>query len=194
VPNSASVSSPSYSIDDIDVVATPGLSSEPVLPAESPASQAREREVAASEGGDGGPGGLWLLVIPALLLALAASVPAAKALRRARRRRGDERARVLGAARELESFALDAGVEIDPALGPSQRAGTLWRELGIDADRIYGLASAARFAPAAPPEGAGAEAWRELRRARRGLGWARRARAGLRLRSLRARGRASSLP
>ena len=110
---------------------------------------------------------------------------AAKAVRRARRRRGDERTRVLGAARELESLLLDLGHPPDPAATAVERARTSWRELGIDAAAIYGLASAARFDPSAPRIGSGDEAWRAFGAARRVIGWRRRVRAGLRLRSLR---------
>ena len=86
----------------------------------------------------------------------------AKAVRRRRRRQGDERTRVLGAAREFESLLLDLGHPIDPASTTAERARASWRELGIDAAAIYGLASAARFDPSQPRVGSGDQAWREL--------------------------------
>jgi hypothetical protein len=186
VPNRASVSSPNYSTAGLDRASAPQVSPEAVRPsAPTPAPRPEPGVPAGGAGGAGTGTGPWLAGLVGLL-ALAALAPfTLKAVRRARRRHGDERARVLGAARELESFALDAGLPLDPALAPTERADVLWRRLGIDAGRIYGLASTARFAPSDPPPGSGREAWTELARARRRLGWRRRAMAGLRLRSLR---------
>ena len=186
VPNRASVSSPSYSIADVDLASAPQVSAEPVRPSAATVTQRPEPSLPGGTASGGGTSaGPWLAALAGLLVLAALAPLALKALRRARRRRGGERTRVLGAARELESLALDAGLPLDPALAPTERAGLLWRRLGIDADLIYGLASAARFAPSEPPPGSGRQAWSELARVRRKLGWGRRVRAGLRLRSLR---------
>jgi hypothetical protein len=93
---------------------------------------------------------------------------------------------VLGAAREFESLLLDLGHPADPAATTAERAHASWREHGIDAGAIYGLASAARFDPSQPRAGSGDQAWRELGQARRTISWRRRMRASLRIRSLRA--------
>jgi hypothetical protein len=107
-------------------------------------------------------------------------------VRRVRRRNGTERDRVLGAARELESWLTDLGVPPDPAATPSERAAATRRSLGIDTATIYGLASDAKFSGHDPAPGAGAAAWRELRTVQRGLGKRARLGAALRSRSLRA--------
>lgn len=185
--NSASVSSSTYSTKGLTTTVASALSSAPVNPAPSAPAQRPEPAgpsgpVAATPSGGMSP---WLWLTP-LGLALVALLPwAVKVVRRLRRRRGDERARVLGAARELESLLVDLGAPPDPAATPVERATTARRDLGIDAARIYGLASEARYSPVAPAPGAGQEAWDELETARRQLGWRYRARAGMRLRSLR---------
>lgn len=186
VPNSASVSSPSYSRDGLDITIDPGISAAPVRPTPPPGAQRNDEGVPpAAVGTTTGFDARWLLTIPAVLLFVLGTPFALKCARRMRRRRGGERARVLGAARELESLLEDAGRPIDPALSPAERVRLVWRDLRIDAERIYGLASAARFAPGEPPSGSGRGAWGELARIRRTLGWRRRARAGLSVRSLR---------
>jgi len=186
VPNSASVSSPNYSRDGVDITIDPGISAAPVRPTPPPGAQRNDERIPpAAVGTTEGFDARWLLTIPATLLLALGTLLALKGGRRIGRRRGGERARVLGAARELESLLEDAGRPIDPALSPAERVRIVWRDLGIDAERIYGLASAARFAPREPPPGSGRAAWGELARIRRSLGWRRRARAGLSLRSLR---------
>src|SRR6185295_11791739 len=109
----------------------------------------------------------------------------AKLVRRARRRRGDERARTLGAALELESLLADLGRAPDPSLTAEERAARVRRELGVDAAVVYRLAAAARFAPGPPARGTGALAWRELARVRRSIAFRRRLVASVRLTSLR---------
>ncbi len=187
VPNSASVSSSAYSREGIDLNIDEEIAPAPVRP--SPAPDPSLKEPRFNDGGtaaDRGWGpGRWLWTVPGVLLAALLAPLTAKAVRRARRRRGDERARVLGAARELESLLLDLGHPPDPSATTTERADTSWRELGIDAAAIYGLASAARFDPSPTRTGSGDEAWRALGAARRTIGWRRRLGAGLRIRSLR---------
>ena len=187
VPNSASVSSPDYSREGIDIDdPESSIAATAIRPAPSPDRSLREPEGAANETPSQGSGARRLLwAIPAGVLAALLAPLGLKAARRARRRRGDERARVLGAAREFESFLLDLGYPPDPATTTAERIRASWRELGIDAAAIYGLASAARFDPSVPRVGSGDAAWRAFAAARRGIGWRRRARAGLRFRSLR---------
>lgn len=185
VPNRTSVSSPSYTRDGVDISIDPGVSAAPVLPTAPDPQRSNEGVPSAPTSSSGGHDRRWLLLIPGALLLAAATPLGLKALRRIRRRRGGERACVLGAARELESLLVDAGRPVDPSLGPAERARLVWRDLGIDAEQIYGLASSARFAPGEPPAGSGRAAWGELARIKRRLGWRRRVRAGLSVRSLR---------
>ena len=185
VPNSASVSSRAYSRANIDLKVNPGISAAPVRPT-TPPNPARNEQIAPA-GGSASDGfdGRWLVAIMGALLLALGTPFALKCARRMRRRRGGERERVLGAARELESLLEDVGWPLDPALSATERARVVWRDLGIDAEGIYGLATAARFAPSRPSPGSGRAAWAELARIRRRLGWRRRARAGLSVRSLR---------
>jgi transglutaminase-like putative cysteine protease len=139
--------------------------------------------------GGGRPAWVWALVPLGLAGAGAAAVPAAKALRRARRRRlGDARARLLGAIGELEAALLDLGLAPDPALTPAQRGEVLLRA-GLDARDLYRLGADARYAVQPPSPEAAAWAWREaarLRRAARGrVPAARRVTAPFRLASIR---------
>ena len=186
VPNSASVSSPSYSRDGIPLDIDSELAPAPVRPAavRDPTVNEPRFNGAGSSGGGSGPG-RWLWTIPGVLLAALLAPIGAKAVRRRRRRHGDERTRVLGAAREFESLLLDLGHPTDPAATSAERAHASWRALGIDAAAIYGLASAARFDPSQPRAGSGDQAWRELGQARRTISWRRRMRASIRIRSLR---------
>ncbi len=159
VPNSTSVSSPNYTREGVDITIDPGISAAPVLPTAPDPQRSNEGVPSAASSSSSGFDRRWLLLIPGVLLLLGTTPLALKALRRSRRRRGGERARVLGAARELESLLVDAGRPIDPSLAPAERARVVWRDLGIDAERIYGLASSARFAPGEPPAGSGRAAW-----------------------------------
>ena len=185
VPNRTSVSSPSYTREGVDITIDPGISAAPVLPTAPDPQRSNEGVPSAASSSSGGFDRRWLLLIPGVLLLAGAMPLLLKALRRMRRRRGGERASVLGAARELESLLVDAGRPVDPSLAPAERAHVVWRDLGVDAERIYGLASSARFAPGEPPAGSARAAWGELARIRRRLGWRRRVRAGLSVRSLR---------
>jgi hypothetical protein len=182
VANSASVTSPNYTLDDTPN-APSTLTPEPVDPApqspDTPTTPTAQTPVSA----DGGKG-WWLLVLPAVMLLAVVSPIAIKAMRRRARRRGDERARVLGAARELESWLMDVGVSVDPTATPLERADHVRRTLGIDASRIYGLAAQARFAPTVPERGSGSAAWQALATAKRGVDRRTRLRAEIRPRSL----------
>lgn len=187
VPNTASVSSSAYSSGDIDLDVAGKVEPAPVRPTAPIDPSLREPAFTdvGAPGGDGSGARAWLWTIPAALLLAFLTPLGAKSVRRARRRRGDERARVIGAARELESLLVDLGHPPDPSATTAERARTGWRDLGIDAAAVYGLASSARFDPSPPPAGAGDEAWRALRTVRRAIGWRKRVRAGLRFRSLR---------
>jgi hypothetical protein len=185
VPNRTSVSSPSYTREGVDITIDPGISAAPVLPTAPDPQRSDEGVQSAASSSSDGFDRRWLLLVPGALLLAGATPLFLKALRRIRRRRGGERASVLGAARELESLLVDAGRPVDPSLAPTERAHVVWRDLGIDAERIYGLASSARFAPVEPPAGSARDAWGELARIRRRLGWRRRVRACLSVRSLR---------
>lgn len=189
VPNIASVSDPRYTVQGLDNETASAVSAQPVAPPD-PRDPSLNEAVPEDPGTSapavgGGNGRLWWLAIPALLVLGLLTPAALKALRRSRRRRGDERDQVLGATRELEALCRDVGIPIDPALTPTERSQTIWRDLGLDVSTLYGLASAARFAPAGPAPGSGRKAWSVFAAARRRLGWRRRARAGLRMRSLR---------
>jgi transglutaminase-like putative cysteine protease len=187
VPSRASVSSPTYVGNEEILNDTPvDIAGAPVAPTPRPGA---DRNEPADAPGTPPPAGstshLWLLAIPGVLLVALLAPPVLKAARRRRRRHGDERARVLGAARELESLACDLGTPVDPAMSPSERAQALWRDLGLRVESLYALATSARFGPSEPAAGSGQRAWEHLSRARRTLDWKRRLRAGLRLRSLR---------
>lgn len=187
-PNSASVVSEDYAppAQLADPATDPVTTTEdpaPVTPVEprpdpapSPAPQ-----VAA----DGGAGWSLALGLVGLLLALATSPLVAKAVRRRLRRRGDERARVLGAVREIESFMTDLGRPPDPASTGRERSAVARHDLGIDAERIYRLAGAARFGTSPPSARAAGDAWADVRAARRSVPFRARMAADLRTRSLR---------
>jgi protein-glutamine gamma-glutamyltransferase len=103
VPNSASVSSPNYSRDGIPLDIDSEIAPAPVRPApvRDPTVNEPRFNDSGSSGGGSGPG-RWLWTIPGVLLAALLTPLGAKAVRRRRRRRGDERTRVLGAARGWE--------------------------------------------------------------------------------------------
>lgn len=182
--NSASVSSTAYR-PPTDASVPPKLNRTPVKPA-APTTTPRPRPTATPDvPSDGGRSWRWPAVVLVGLIGLFA--PAGiKLARKVRRRNGTERDRVLGAARELESWLTDLGVPPDPTATPSERVAATRRSLGIDTATIYGLASDARFSGHDPAPGAGATAWRELRTVQRGLGRRARLGAALRVRSLRA--------
>ncbi len=183
-PNPASVSSPEYAPSrfEIDLGGIEDAAVEP--PAADPTGPEEPEEeepapAASSGGGGGGPPWEWALLALALPLV---AVPAARAGRRVRaRRRGDERARVISAARDLET-SLDALGWAPPRAGsPSERAADLRERTGVNASALYRRAALARYAAAPPPAGAGSAAWREAGRLRRAV--RRRASLGRRLRA-----------
>lgn len=184
-PNPASVSSPEYapSAFDIDLGGLEGAAVEPPPeepgPAEEPAEEQEEQPATAAPDEGGGPPWQWALLV--LVVPLAA-VPSARAARRARaRRRGDERARVVAAARDLEASLHALGWAPPPAGSPSERAADVRDRTGVDPTPLYRRAARARYAPEPLPPGAGAAAWREAGRLRRAI--ARRASLGRRLRA-----------
>jgi len=190
VPNPASASSPSFQLPSTPAGA--GGSAPRISLPDPPPPQPAGGTRAASPGGAAGGTTPWLWAGAGLAGALLVPAGARRIRRERRRRRGDERSRVLGALRELEGLAGDAGVRLAPALSPLERCAQLRDRLGVDAERLYRLALAARFAPAAPYAGAARAAWAELRRAeralRRRMGWRRRARAFVSVSSLRPSG------
>ena len=125
----------------------------------APGAQTPPGAEPAPASGGGGPSWAWgLLALAVLPLA----VPAAKLVRRGRRRRGGgERARVLGAVHELESRLADLGYPVDAAAAPAERAAAIRTDLGVDVTDLYARAAAARYGPE-PARGQAASAWREL--------------------------------
>jgi transglutaminase-like putative cysteine protease len=188
VPNRASASSPDFELPSAAAASrgpAPRLSlPEPRLPLGQTSGGPASRPTATHDGI-----ATWLWAGLGLAAALLLPAGARRLRREGRRRRGGERARVLGAVRELEGRAADLGVALGPTLSPLERCAGLRARLGIDAERLYRLATAARFAPSAPAAGAARSAWAERRRLvralRRRVGWRRRARALVSLSSLR---------
>lgn len=180
--NSASVSSLAYRSPN-DTSTPPSLNRTPVKPVPLPSATRPTPAPVTTSPSDGGFSWQWPAALGLGLLALLA--PAGiKTIRRTRRRSGTERDRVLGAARELESWLVDLGVPTDPAATPAERVATIRTALGIDTAAIYEPASAARFSGREPAIGAGTLAWRELRAIQRSLGTRVRIGAALRSRSL----------
>ena len=183
-PNPASVSSPEYAPSrfEIDLGGLEGAAVEPPEPEPGPEEEPAEEQAPApapASGGGGGPPWQWALL--ALLVPVAA-IPAARAAVRARaRRRGDERARVISAARDLESSLRALGWAPPPAGAPSERAADVRDRTGIDPSGLYRRAAQARYAAQPVPAGAGAAAWRESGRLRRAI--RRRASFGRRMRA-----------
>lgn len=168
--NPASVSSPDYAPSRIDVsvagligsAVAPGAPGSSAPPPPSPRGRraAPARAVAPVAGAGGGTGWRWAL--PGLL-ALAAVVPAARLVRRARaRRHGDERTRVIAAVRELESALAALGWAPPATASPSERAAAVRAQTGVDASGLYARAARARYGPQPPRAGEAAAAWREL--------------------------------
>ena len=185
-PNPASVSSPDYAPSrfEVDLGGIEDAAVEPPPedpgPPEEPAKKEEEAPAAAaSSGGGGGPPWQWALLA---LAAPLAAIPAARGALRARaRRRGDERARVIAAARDLESSLRALGWAPPRAGAPSERAADVRDRTGIDPSGLYRRAAQARYAGAPLPAGAGAAAWRESGRLRRAI--RRRASMGRRIRA-----------
>jgi transglutaminase-like putative cysteine protease len=176
VPNPASVSSPDYAPSRIDVSVS-GLAGQAVGAAEdtrpptpvTPVPEPEPDPVAApvAAGGGGRAVWLWTLVGLAALLCIA---PAARAGRRLRHRRaGDERARTVAAARDLEAALAALGWAPDPSASTGERAARVRARTGVDPAALYRRAARARFDPTPPPAGSAAAAWREARRLRRAI-------------------------
>jgi transglutaminase-like putative cysteine protease len=187
-PNPASVSSPDYSPTAFEVDVG-GLEDAAVAPPEPQAGapepeaaaedEAAQAEPAVAEPVGGGPAWEWALLALALPVAAA---PAVRAVRRARgRRRGDERARVVAAAREFEASLRALGWAPSPAGSASERAAAVRARTGVDPSGLYRRASQARFAPGPVRAGAAEAAWREATSLRRAV--VRRASPGRRLRA-----------
>ncbi len=189
--NTASVSSPSYRAP----AAAPGPGTDIAQAPVEPASPAPTQDPASDPGPDPAPGVTpaegtpwWMVAGGAgvlVLLAGVGAVPVAKAVRRRRRRRGGVRERVLGAAREIESLMADLGAPPDDSATAVERASAARRDLGIDAERIYRLATGARFAPGEPAAQDADTAWDDVDAIRRALPWRTRVAADVRPRSLR---------
>ncbi len=182
--NSASVSSLSYTGTSAPN-APPKLNRKPVKPVTTKPPPTRTTPTSAPVApATGGRWWGWIAIGGLVLIALLVPV-ALKTVRRLRRRRGDERTRVLGAVRELESWLVDLGVPIDPSATPTERVAQTRRALGIDAEHMYGLATDARFSATQLPDGSADQAWQELRRVKRTLPRHTRLGAALTPRSLR---------
>ncbi len=184
-PNPASVSSPEYAPSrfEIDLGGIEDAAVEPPLedpgPPEQPAEEEEAPAAASSSGGGGGPPWQWALLA---VVAPLAAIPAARGALRARARlRGDERARVIAAARDLESSLRALGWAPPPTGAPSERAADVRDRTGVDPSGLYRRAAQARYAGAPLPAGAGAAAWRESGRLRRAI--RRRASLGRRVRA-----------
>jgi hypothetical protein len=154
-PNPASVSSPDYAPSRleadlgglVDTAVAPGTTETPQTPAaqapapETPAAEAPGEAPAAATGGGGG-GWRWALLAPLALLFLPAALRVARRSRA--RTRGDERARVIAAAHELEASLAPLGWAPPATASASERA------------------ARARYAAAPPARGEAAAAWREM--------------------------------
>lgn len=182
-PNPASVSSPDYapSSFEIDLGGIESAAVDPPVPDAGAQEPAPEPEAAQPAAGGGGGAAWWWWALAALALPVAA-VPAIRAARRARaRRRGDERERVIAAARDLEAELGALGLAPSPAATPSERAAQVRRRTGVDPAPLYRRAEQARYGGAPPAPGAAAAAWSEADRMRRAI--RRGATAGRRLRA-----------
>jgi hypothetical protein len=182
-PNPASVSSPEYAPSqfEIDLGGLEDAAVDPPEPEPGPVEEPAPKEAAApAPSGDGG-GPPWQWALLALLLPLAAIPTARGALRARARRRGDERERVISAARDLEASLRALGWAPPPAGAPSERAADVRDRTGIDPSGLYRRAAQARYAAQPLPAGAGAAAWRESGRLRRAI--RRRASLGRRVRA-----------
>jgi transglutaminase-like putative cysteine protease len=170
--NPASVSSPDYAPSRVEVdlgglvdrAVAPGTTEAPPLPEpETPATEAPATGGAAdapapvAEGGGGG--WRWLLLLPLGLLFAPAAVRMARRSRA--RTRGDERERVIAAAREFESTLRRFGWAPPETASATERAAAVKARTGIDPSPIYERAARARYAAQPPAKGEAAAAWRE---------------------------------
>ncbi|MGE0028434.1 MAG: transglutaminase family protein [Thermoleophilia bacterium] len=171
-PNPASVSSPDYAPSRFEVDLG-GLVDRAVEPGTTPASPLPQPRTgtdptpaptdpgaAPAPVAEGGGGGWrWLLLAPLALL----FVPAAlRTVRRSRARtHGDERDRVIAAAREFESSLRRFGWAPPETASATERAAAVRERTGVDPTSIYARAARARYAPEPPAKGEAAAAWRE---------------------------------
>ncbi len=171
-PNPASVSSPDYAPSRFEVnlgglvgrAVAPGTTEAPPLPQpETPApAAASSGDTAAApapaEGGGGG-GWRWVLLVPLGLLFVPAAVRMARRSRA--RTHGDERERVIAAAREFESSLRRFGWAPPETASATERAAAVRERTGVDPTPIYARATRARYAAEPPERGEAAAAWRE---------------------------------
>jgi transglutaminase-like putative cysteine protease len=179
-PNPASVSSPDYAPSRleadlgglVDTAVAPGTTPAPQTPAsqapaaETPAAEDPGEAPAATTGGGGG-GWRWALLAPLALLFLPAALRVARRSRA--RTRGDERARVIAAARELEASLAPLGWAPPATASASERAAAVRARTGVDPGPLYERAARARYAAAPPARGEAAAAWREMTTALRAI-------------------------
>ena len=170
-PNPASVSSPDYAPTPfevdlgglVDAAVDPGTSETPSTPdATTTTPEATTPDAASGGSGSGGGGGdgRWVFLAPLGLLLVA---PGARMARRAwARRRGDERERVIAAARELETSLAALGWAPPATASATERAEAVRARTGIDPSSLYRRAAAARYAATPPGQGEAAAAWRDM--------------------------------
>jgi len=169
-PNPASVSSPDYAPSTFEVNLG-GLVDQAVDPSSpapgEPEPETAPAEAAAPAAGGGGDDWRWALLSPLVLLLLA---PAARVARRTRaRRHGDERERVIAAARELETSLAPLGWAPPATASAGERADAVRASTGVDPSSLYRRAALARYAPEPPARGEAVAAWRDLGRTLRAI-------------------------
>jgi hypothetical protein len=134
----------------------------------------------------GGSLGKLLLLLLALAIAL---IAVAKAVRRHLRYATPDPRRQAAACRaDLRDFLADQGIELAPSAGPDELASILRTRLEVDAGPFASALASARFGPPPDAPAAAARARDELTRlraqVRRSLGFPRRVRGLVSLRSL----------
>lgn len=191
VASPASVSSPEYApvdsaVEDgvVEEAVEPTSPEEEVAPGspEEPTDDQGAAAGPASNDDDFGAPAVLSLVGLALVgaLALAALGPAgARRVRRSRARRaGDDRARVLAAASDVERELERRGTTVPESATPVERADVVRRATGVDASALYAQVAAARYAPPGRQPLAPDAAWRTSDAVRRRLRRRHRKRAG----------------
>ncbi|MGD9694597.1 MAG: transglutaminaseTgpA domain-containing protein [Thermoleophilia bacterium] len=173
-PNPASVSSADYAptLADIDE----RIAERPVNPGDATGEEAPPRTPQTTDAPEPAPapaaapaagGSPWRWAFLALLVPFAVA-PGARLARRLRGRLGgDERDRVVAAARDLEDSLSALGWAPAANATPRERAGEILARTGIDPTPLYERAARARFSPQPVAAGAAAEAWRDVARLRR---------------------------
>jgi transglutaminase-like putative cysteine protease len=170
-PNPASVSSPDYAPSRFEVdlgglvdrAVVPGTTETPPTPlpeTPEPGTPAAEDAAEAPAPAGGGGGWKWALLAPLGLLLVPAALRTARRSRA--RTRGDERDRVIAAARELEASLRPLGWAPPETASATERAAAVKARTGVDPTPIYLRAARARYAPDPPARGEAAAAWREL--------------------------------